>query len=45
MILSIYDMGVRELVIYGPEGICSYIESLQLFITRCSVYLYAYSKI
>ena len=34
MILSIYDMGIRELSIYGPEGIAAYITSLQLFINR-----------
>ena len=34
MILSIYDMGIRELSIYGPEGIAAYIISLQLFINR-----------
>lgn len=34
MLLSIYDMGVRELTIYGPEGLGEYIASLQLFIFR-----------
>ena len=34
MLLSIYDMGVRQLVIYGPEGLCDYFITMQLFLCR-----------
>ena len=34
MLLSIYEMGVRKLTIYGPEGLALYVETLQLFIYR-----------
>lgn len=34
MLLSIYDMGLHELTIYGPEGLGEYISTLQLFIFR-----------
>lgn len=34
MLLSVYDMGLRQVTIYGPEGLGKYIASLQLFIFR-----------
>ncbi|KAK8810465.1 hypothetical protein WA158_007040 [Blastocystis sp. Blastoise] len=34
MLLTIYDIGVRKLDIYGPEGIINYVMSLQAFIKR-----------
>ncbi|KNB44284.1 zinc phosphodiesterase elac protein [Blastocystis sp. subtype 4] len=34
MLLTIYDMGLRELKIYGPEGLSVYMDTLQLFINR-----------
>ncbi|OAO14112.1 zinc phosphodiesterase ELAC protein 2 [Blastocystis sp. ATCC 50177/Nand II] len=34
MLLSIYDMGVRKLKIFGPEGLCDYFITIQLFIYR-----------
>ena len=34
MLLSVYDMGLHEITIYGPEGLAQLISSLQLFIYR-----------
>ena len=42
MLLSIYDMGVHELTLYGPEGLGEYITSLQLFIFRLDSLLFTY---
>lgn len=34
MLLTIYDMGVRQLAIYGPEGLALYMNMLRLFVNR-----------
>lgn len=43
MLLSVYDMGLREITIYGPEGLAEFISTLQLFIFRylCEEQLYS----
>ena len=42
MFLTIYDMGVRNLTIYGPEGLAEYMKTLQLFIFRSLSFWYLY---